>query len=186
MGEVLARSNACLRFVGSLVDMYPDNLLERARIDGILDSNEDVLNAFRTKWFLEPDAEAKVAGATELAEEIYPYWLSKFEQRLEKNEKLGSSSGLFVGDKISIADLKCFGSFRVMAMVPGVAQLLRQYERVTKFSEVMKSQGGVQAALDKYQANYDAFNADNEKNLFKHPGKGIHVFQSKYASGKSG
>ena len=148
--------------------------MQAAYIDAILDSQEDVLNAFVHNFFVVQDKDAKAAGAKKLIEVIFPYWFGKFEARLEENALRGADKGYFVGNALSIADLKSYTSFtmfRGTLAAAGVADLIKKYERLTKFLGVMDNDEKIKAALAAYKANYEVFNKDNKKNLFKHDGK---------------
>merc|ERR1712087_102493 len=170
----IGQSNAILRFLGRKFGLYPENALQAAYVDAILDSQEDVLNAFVKNVFIVQDADAKAAGAKKLIEETFPYWFGKFEARLVDNEKRGDDTGFFVGDEMSIADFKSYTSFalfRGALAEAGIADLFKKYERITRFLDIMDNDEKVKAALAVYAANYEVFNKDNKKNLFKHAGK---------------
>ena len=154
--------------------LYPENALEAAFVDGIMDSQEDVLNAFVHQFFVVQDAEAKKAGAKKLIEEAFPFWFGRFEARLAENVKRGNDAGYFVGAALSIADLKSYTNFcmfRSALADAGIAELLAKYEGITKFLGVMDKDEKIKAALAAYQANYAAFDGGKGKTLFKHAGK---------------
>merc|ERR1719486_620456 len=170
----IGQSNSCLRYVGKLASMevdgiklYPANALQRARIDGILDSMEDVLNPYVSEYAFAADEEARAAGAKKLVE-LYEYWFGKFELRLEENERRGG--GLyFVGDALTIADLKSYSSIAtVCAAVPGVADLFKKYERLNKWFAMLDADEKIKTAKAAYAANFKAFNEDSGNNRFKH------------------
>lgn len=57
----------------------------------------------------EKDKEKKKTARLRLMEaDKLPYWLNKFEKRLEENEKRGFENGYFVGNGVTIADLKFY------------------------------------------------------------------------------
>merc|ERR1712013_819961 len=129
----IAQSNACLRFVGSLSDgLYPANLLDRVRIDGILDSFEDLLTPYVSNYAYAT-GDAKVAAAKKLCE-TYDYWFGKLDARLEENEKRGCSNGFFVGNALTIADL------------------FKKFERLNAFRNMMSEHKEIKAAQAQYQA----------------------------------
>ena len=80
--------------------LYPDNPVQRALIDEVLDSCEDVINAF-VPSFREQDNDKKKAMRIALqADDKIPYWINKFQARFDENEKRGNKNGYIVGDKV--------------------------------------------------------------------------------------
>jgi len=168
----IAQSNSCVRLVGSLAGLYPSNLLERARVDGFLDTCED-LNGLYMKYAFAPKDE-KAAVAAKLCEQ-YPYWFGKLEQQLEQNEKRGNGNGYFVGNSLTIADLKSFSTLAGLSAIPGIADLFEKYARLNAYFNRMSADADIKAAQAKYQVDFDAFKADNKQNLFKYAGKAVFV-----------
>eukprot|EP01083_Nonionella_stella_P196824 723968_1 len=84
----IGESNACLRYIGSLAGLYPtNNRIQRAYVDEILDSIEDVINMISPS-IREQNADKRKEMRLKLMEEgKLPYWLNKFEQRLKENEE---------------------------------------------------------------------------------------------------
>ena len=71
---VIGQSNACLRYIGRLSGLYPKNPLERALIDELLDSWED-LSGIVTPSIYEKDAEKKKAMRLALMQkDKIPFW----------------------------------------------------------------------------------------------------------------
>ena len=107
-------------------------------MDGILDSAEDVIGLAVQAHYAEDNVAAKKKLLEDDASPL-PYWLGKFEQRLEENAERGAKIGYFVGDKLSIADLKTYSTFDILKMFMGepAMALLKKYERITKFKGVM-------------------------------------------------
>ena len=95
-GTRIAQSLAILRFCGIKSGLYPDDELQAARVDELLDCATQItglLNAsMRSK-----DAEEKVELRAKLASTSLPRWLGFLENRLEGE--------FFVGQRLSIADL---------------------------------------------------------------------------------
>merc|ERR1712241_880044 len=107
-----------LRYIGSVGGTYPKGLVERALVDEVLDSSEDLLGLVVPPWLMKiyGDDQDKANAAIEaLMKDKLPYWLKKFEDRLEENEKRGNKNGFFVGDSITIADLKFYDSIGATA-----------------------------------------------------------------------
>jgi len=171
--STIAQSNACIRLVGSLAGLYPSNLLQRARVDAILDTCEDLLNPYVSQ-FAPASKEDKPAVAKKLCE-TYEYWFGKLDARLEENEKRGNSNGYFVGNSLTVADLKPFSSFAVLSMIPGVADLFEKFARLNAWFNQMSANADIKAAQTKYNANYAAFKADSKQSVFKHAGKAVFV-----------
>ena len=88
--------------------LYSENAVERALIDEVLDSSEDVMSGYVVPLFWTKEEQRKEKADKFLAADKIPYWLNKFECRLEENEKRGNKNGYFVGDRLSIADLKFY------------------------------------------------------------------------------
>ena len=117
--QKIAQSSTCWRYVGRLSGLYPsNNIIECAFIDEIIDSVEDVINGCfspigklkedQRKGLIDKLMNNKKDGYGELR-----LFLDKFELRLkENNEDKKNKNGYFVGDSLSIADLKFFGHFR--------------------------------------------------------------------------
>ena len=103
----IGQSNACLRYIGGISGSYPEGNVQRALVDEVLDSSEDLLGLIVPPIFMEDENEKKEAVKALMKDKYgLPYWFKKFEARLEENEKRGNKNGFFVGDSITIADLK--------------------------------------------------------------------------------
>ena len=154
--------------------MYPEKALDAAFVDGILDSQEDVLNNFVPK-FLIKQGDAKTAGAKELITDIFPFWFGRLETRLAENEQRGNDKGYFVGNALTIADLKSYSNLcliRFMMAGEGIAELLadkEKYARLQKFLGVMDADEKIKKAVATYNANYEAFKTGTT--TFAHEGK---------------
>jgi glutathione S-transferase len=99
-GEVITQSNAINRYVGKLANLYPDDALEAARCDEVMDAVEDVVTrVVATFGIKDPEElrskrEALVAGPLRL-----------YLERLQ--ELLATRGGNhFAGNRLSVADLK--------------------------------------------------------------------------------
>jgi len=165
----IAQSNACLRFAGALGGLYPKDPLQRALNDEILDSMEDV-NMAMTPAFMEKDAEKKAALMADLtkADGKLTYWLGKFEARLEENEKRGNKNGLFVGDTISIADLK---AFMMESQLQAMPDFFKAFPRITKFIGVVAADERVKAFNEQFAKNQAAYKEKPEEAVFQYAGK---------------
>ncbi len=98
----VAQSNAILRFVGRLAGLYSaDDPLLALKVDEAMDVGEDIY-ALLGPSLHEQDNEKKMAMRKALAEEDLPRWIGCIERNLIAN----GSTGFFVGDALSVADLK--------------------------------------------------------------------------------
>lgn len=97
----IAQSNAILRYAGKLAGLYPSDPLEALRVDELLDFVEDINQALSPSM-REPDVEKKLAMRKAIVDESIPSWARALEARLAAN----SDPTHFVGDKLTIADLK--------------------------------------------------------------------------------
>jgi len=166
----IAQSNACIRFAASLGGLYPEDPVQRALNDEILDSIEDCTMVMMPAY-LEKDAEKKAALMAELlkADGKLTYWFKKLEARLDENEKRGNKSGLFVADSIGIADLKAFcgldGLFKQMP------DYFKQFPRLTKCYGAVGADERVKAFLEQFDKNVAAYKENAENNVFQYAGK---------------
>jgi len=108
-GKVLAQSSAILRYVGRLTGLYPTDNWAASQVDEILDAVEDVVQIL-SPTFRMPDGPEKVAKRKELADGPLSVFLGHLEKRL-----LATGGKFFVGDQLSIADLKFLGLLRTFA-----------------------------------------------------------------------
>eukprot|EP00484_Ammonia_sp_Unknown_P026517 CAMPEP_0197029602 /NCGR_PEP_ID=MMETSP1384-20130603/9020_1 /TAXON_ID=29189 /ORGANISM="Ammonia sp." /LENGTH=258 /DNA_ID=CAMNT_0042458805 /DNA_START=41 /DNA_END=813 /DNA_ORIENTATION=- len=102
------QSNACLRYIGTLAGLYPQNPVLRVLVDEILDSVEDMIQMMSPSIKEKHKDKKKKARLALMEDDKLPYWLSKFEKRLAENEQRGYKNGYFVSDELSIADLKFY------------------------------------------------------------------------------
>jgi len=169
----IGQSNACLRYIGKLAGLYPENPVQRALIDECLDSMEDSMNLATPSGSLE--AEAKKAARLKLMEPAgFPYWFNKFELRMEENEKRGNKNGYLVGDTVTIADLKAYYglAFLTSGMLDHIDgnKLLEPCKRLQAFMSKMKED----ERIKKFEAEFaerQKANKENKVSSFKVAGK---------------
>eukprot|EP01091_Cochliopodium_minus_P021194 TRINITY_DN95_c0_g1_i8.p1 TRINITY_DN95_c0_g1~~TRINITY_DN95_c0_g1_i8.p1 ORF type:complete len:225 (+),score=78.55 TRINITY_DN95_c0_g1_i8:62-676(+) len=119
-GEIIAQSNAILRYVGRQTKLYPEDNLQATRIDELIDAVGDILpKIFPT--VLEKDPEIKKQGIEKINNEVLPHWVNLIEKRIEKYGKGGYS----VGDHLTIADLKLYMFFG--GVLFGIIPPLREF-----------------------------------------------------------
>ena len=109
-----------------------------------------------------------------LAENKLPYWFGKFENRLEENEKRGNKNGLFVGDAITIADLKAY--FLLSWLTGGIldyidgAKLLEPCSRIPAFLKKVKEDEKMKKFAEEF-AKSQAEYKEKKTKVFKYAGK---------------
>lgn len=100
-GQVVAQSNALLRYVGKLAGLYPEDPYQALLCDELLESVEDLWQKLGPTMGLEADA-LKAARKT-LVEGPYTRYLEQFEARLKK-----AGGEFFADGRLTIADLQVF------------------------------------------------------------------------------
>ena len=176
----IGQSNACLRYVGSLTGLYPDNPIYRALIDEVLDSMENAVeDAVQIAFGIQDETEKKEKGKEFINNNSkFPYWLNKFEQRLKENEEKGFKNGYFVGDNLTICDLKVYSILlRIRDGEPfecliGTKELISKYKRISNLLEKIAKMDAVKQYQQKFEQNIKDF-TENKKNNFIYPGKTI-------------
>ena len=164
-----------------MAGLYPSNPVEGALADEVLDSVEDLIGVTIPALFGAKDEDDKKAKCAELVKEggAVRYWLDKFVNRLEENEKRGNKNGFFVGDTITIADLKAYSSFSgVETRFPGgdsKTGLLsdEKYKPILKFIEAVSSNEKVKAFKEQFEKNMAAFKEKPDQPVFKYAGKTV-------------
>lgn len=97
-GKSYTQSQAILRALGIQHGYYPADAYEAYLVDSLLDSINDINNAFYKAAF-NPSEEHKTTLFAEFYGNTLPRFFAAFEKRLD-----GNTSGFIVGDKITIAD----------------------------------------------------------------------------------
>nr|ABO26604.1 sigma class glutathione-s-transferase 3 [Haliotis discus discus] len=102
-GKPFSQSSAISRYLARTFGFYGNGDLEALAVDQVLGVVQDV-NTFMRDYHKEQD-EAKKAELLKEAKDVkIPLYFGMFEKLLKKN----GSTGLFVGKKISIADVSLF------------------------------------------------------------------------------
>ncbi len=124
-----AQSNAILRFVGRLTDLYPaDDPMQALKVDEAMDIAEDIACLLAPSLH-EADTDRKLAMRQILAEETLPYWLGCIERLLVANGR----TGFVVGTGLTVADLKLYWllDWLTSGMLDGIpTNLLDNFENV--------------------------------------------------------
>ena len=96
----------------------------------------------------EKDKDKKKKARLKLMEQDkLPYWLNKFEKRLEENERRGFKNGYFVGNGVTIADLKFY--FQIANILSGNLdhidgdKLVEPCPRIANFAKKVAALDGV-------------------------------------------
>ena len=165
-------------YIGKLAGIYPDDPVQRALADEVVDSVEDTFNAILPSVFRIKDQEEKKKKCAELCKEggVLRYWLDRFLDRIEENAKRGNKNGLFVGDELSIADLKFCGiGTYIYGMTPGGKDVMNgdKYKPLLKIFESVKNNEKIKAFNEQLQKNIAAYKEKPENNVFKYAGKTV-------------
>merc|ERR1719295_1351401 len=172
----LGQSNSCIRFVGALGGAYPKSPLLRALCDEVMDSAEDLIGIAAGAVFGGDDKKKDEVCTDETK---LPYWLAKFEARLEENAKRGSKNGGFVGDSFTVADCKVFSAVVYVGMLPKGKALIGRYERFGAFLKAFGEDERIKAFKATFDANIEKYKADSTANNdFIYAGKYIESAQA--------
>ena len=98
-GESVAQTIAIARICGKLGGMYPEDIVEAGKVDQIVVAVENI-NALLSPSMKESDPLRKKAMRKELTSNELPTYFGYLQDILDAN-----SSGWFVGDSMTIADL---------------------------------------------------------------------------------
>ncbi len=99
-GQELAQSNTINRFVGKLAGLYPEDALQAAFCDEVMDAVEDITIQVGATMFLK-DEEEKKAKRRELASGPLSFYLERVQR------KLTARGGEYFADgRLTVADLK--------------------------------------------------------------------------------
>lgn len=139
-GRTLAQSNAINRYVGKLANLYQSDPWQAALCDEAMEAVEDIIRRIVPTMFL-PEEEKKTQRKA-LVESPLPFYLSRFQQRLEMQ-----GGRYFAGDRLSVTDLKVFCMIRqlksgALDYVPTdlpdrfAPKLVDHYERVKSYPGV--------------------------------------------------
>lgn len=100
----ISQSNAILRYVGRLADLYPETALEALLTDEAVDACDDLLSSMGQS-IREADPERKMAIRAQMASEFLPRDLGRLERMLEAR-----GGPWFGGPQFTVADLKVWHS----------------------------------------------------------------------------
>jgi len=169
----VAQSNTCLRYVGKLAGVYPENPIQAALADELADSCEDLANVFISKTFGKEEEEKKAAVGELLKEGgSFDYWTGKFLCRQQEAEKRGVKSGLFVGEEITTGELKFAASYGYfLANIPPTKKIMEaKYAPLLKIIETVNGNEKIKAFQEQFKKNVAAFKEKPEEATFKYAG----------------
>jgi glutathione S-transferase len=141
-GETITQANAISRYAAKLAGLYPENPLEAAYCDEVMDAVEDILSKVVVTFRIEDDEEKRLAREA-LANGPISLYLATFERML-----VNRGGDYFAGNRMTIADLKVFVWVRSLRsgildhipadLVDRVAPLLvRHFERVSAHPDIL-------------------------------------------------
>jgi len=176
----IAQSNTCLRYIGKLAGLYPENKVSAALADEILDSSEDVFGVLMGAMAGKEKDEEKKAAAEELLKDDgkLTYWVKKFACRQKEAADRGVKSGLFVGEEITIAELKFAATFGfLMGRLPGFGKDgymgKDENKALLAIIEKVNANDKVKAFTEQFNKNTAAFKEKAENCSFKYGGKTV-------------
>ncbi|KAL7563578.1 hypothetical protein ACA910_006469 [Epithemia clementina (nom. ined.)] len=179
----IGQSQAILRFVGKLGNLYPTNdPIKAAQIDSFIDATSDAVAGIELS-FLGPvrsllsteewSEDEKLAMRKRLVTDQargLPYYLLYFEQALVNNSIQNASNYWLVGDSITIADLclhritSWIGS-GILSGIP--ADLVDQYPALKKHYTAIEALPEVLAFRKKYPTPYTTFDYVPDEDMAK-------------------
>jgi len=101
-GEGITQSNAINRFVGKRAGLYPDDDLQAARCDEVMDAVEDVVSRIVATFGIQDPAEMK-ARRQALVDGPIRLYLTALQEMLARR-----GGSYFADDRLTVADLKVF------------------------------------------------------------------------------
>jgi len=170
----IAQSNTCLRYIGKLAGVYPENKVNAALADEIAASCEDLASALFSKLSGKKEEEKKEAMGELLKEGgTFRYWADKFLCRQQEAEKRGVKSGLFVGEELTTGELKFAASFGyLMNAIPPIKEIMGsdKYKPLVKIVEAVNGNDKIKALNEQFAKNCAAFKEKPEVCSFKYAG----------------
>ena len=115
-GEVVGQSNAILRYVGRLTNLYPKDARAALSVDEIIDYADELFTVLRKSFAIKDEDEKKAFRVTAIAEGgDFHKWLVFLDSRL-------AGKKYAVGDSLTVADLVIFtyAQFLVSGFLDGV------------------------------------------------------------------
>jgi len=101
-GRVMTQTNAICRYIGKMAGLYPQDAIEAARCDEVMDIIEDILHKVRITFDIEDEDEKRLAREA-LTDGPISLYLGNLEGMLAQG-----GGTYFAGGELSMADLKVF------------------------------------------------------------------------------
>jgi len=147
-GKVVSQTGAIARYCGKQGGFYPrDDDFAAAKIDELIDTATDITNCIAPTMRMG-EAE-KLEARKKLATDKLPMYFSALEGIMKAN----GSTGFFVGNKMTIADLamwRLFGWIKGGALDGLPTDLLDSYPLLTKFFNDIDSHPQIKAWMDSH------------------------------------
>ncbi|XP_014219984.1 glutathione S-transferase [Copidosoma floridanum] len=139
-GKVYHQTKAICRYLAKQCKLYSSDDLEALEIDGSIDDIDD-MRIHCMRFFREDDAtyKAKLKAA---ALEKMPFYLGKFEERVNKN------GGFFVGSKMTYADIYFTPVIDLLTHFLE-HDYLKDYPALKKLHDTVSAHPKIKAYLDK-------------------------------------
>ena len=148
--------------------------------DEILDSCEDTFSALMAGMAgKEKDEEKKAAAEALCADDgKFTYWVKKFRARQKEAADRGVKSGLFIGEELTIAELKFAATFGfIMGRLPGSGKdgVLGkdEYKPLLDIIDKVNGNDKVKAFNEQFAKNTAAYKEKPENNTYKYAGKTV-------------
>lgn len=140
-GEMLAESDALLRYVGKLTGLYPEDPVEAVKVDMVMDA----LGTMSSK----SGADSSEKARKEFVKNDIPRYTTPI------NDLYGKSDGPYLlGEKLSIADLKVnmFVDFLKSGMLDHIpTDSLNAYEHIMAASKSVEKEPKIAAWIEAHQ-----------------------------------
>eukprot|EP00483_Globobulimina_turgida_P000953 UN00955 len=171
----IGQSNACLRYIGGLSGLYPTrNRLFRAYVDEIIDSIEDVIKMISSSIHEKDEEKKKTMRLALMKDDKLPFWFSKFEQRFAENGRKGNKNGYFVGDNLTVADIKFYfiGDWIMSGKLDHIDsdKLMLPGQRCVAFVEKLKENQAMKKMFAEFARSQKEYK-ENKTTRFKRAGK---------------
>eukprot|EP00051_Salpingoeca_urceolata_P027205 m.480421 g.480421 ORF g.480421 m.480421 type:complete len:201 (+) comp21833_c0_seq1:140-742(+) len=110
-GKTLSQSNAIMMFIGSKAGLVPEDAFQRAKAEEVLCAVEDFISAYIMTSVRESDKEKVKVMREAMADKHIPFLCERLSRLIEQN----GDSGFFVGDSLTVADLKAAALFEMLS-----------------------------------------------------------------------
>merc|ERR1712088_287480 len=147
-GKLISQTGAIARYCGKQGGFYPrDDDFAAAKIDEIIDTATDITNLIGPT--MRMGDEEKLEARKKLASDKLPMYFAALEAMMKEN----GSTGFFVGDKMTIADIamwRLMGWFKGGALDGISTDILDKYHLLTKSFNDTESHPKIKAWMDSH------------------------------------